>query len=367
MDLSAASSIYGAFYVPAFTVKVDGRVLTRDLPLAVNQVEVDKTLGGAAHFGFTTVNAFDLEQGEFLTAEGQPVFDVLRFGAKVEIAVGYGDHRKLEPILFGTITNLSTGFSEGGTPELSVSGYDNMFPLTLGKRSKSWKQVKDSDVVHLIAQGYGLSTDIASTKETHEQTEQNQESDLDFITKLAKRNHFEFYMTEKDVLRFGPPRDTSNGVLALAWSKGLLSFKPEANLASQISKVRVVGWDPEAKKSIIGEAVAGEESGKEPSRQSAGEYVKGLARKEVVLELRQPVFTQAEANERALAILSDHAKSFLTGEAECVGLPELAPDTNVSLNGLGKTFSKTYYVHSANHKVDGNGYRTRFKVKETSL
>ncbi|MBJ6127192.1 phage late control D family protein [Microvirga splendida] len=367
MDLSDASSRYDAFYVPAFTVKVDGRALTYEVPLAVNQVEIDKTLGGAAHFGFTIVNAFDQEKGEFVTATGQPAFDLLRFGAKVEIAVGYGDHRKLTPVLFGTITNLSTGFSEGGTPELSVSGYDNMFPLTLGKRSKSWKEVKDSDVVHLIAQGYGLSTDIVSTDETHEQIEQNQEGDLDFITKLAKRNHYEFYMTEKDVLRFGPPRDTSNGLMALAWSKGLLSFKPEANLASQISRVRVLGWDPEAKKAIVGEAVAGEESGKEPSRSSAGEYIKKFAKKDVVLEVRQPVFTQAEAKERATAILSDHAKAFLTGEAECVGLPELMPDTNVSLTGLGKTFSKIYYIHAANHKVDGNGYRTRFKVKETSL
>ena len=31
------------------------------------------------------------------------------------------------------------------------------------------------------------------------------------------------------------------------------------------------------------------------------------------------------------------------------------------------TFSKTYYVQQATHKVDSNGYRTRFKVKETGL
>ena len=30
-------------------------------------------------------------------------------------------------------------------------------------------------------------------------------------------------------------------------------------------------------------------------------------------------------------------------------------------------FSRTYYVHQATHKVDSSGYRTRFKVKDTSL
>ncbi|GAB3374139.1 hypothetical protein GCM10027431_26490 [Lysobacter rhizosphaerae] len=367
MELVAASDREGAFYVPSFTVKVDDQTLMHEVAIAVTQVEVDKTLGGAAHFSFTVANAFDAEKREFETASGSSLLDLLKFGSRVEIALGYGDHRRLSPILFGVITHLSTGFAEGGAPELSVSGYDNLFPLTLGKRSHSWKDATDSQIVSLIAKGYDLSTDITPTSQVHDQTEQNQESDVDFIAKLAKRNHYEFYMTARNVLRFAPPRDTRNGVIALAWGKGLLNFKPEANLASQISKVKIIGWDPESKKTIIGEASAGEESGAEASRQSGGQRLRAVRNGDVVLELRQPVFTQAEARERAKAVLSDHAKTFLTGEAECIGLPDLLPDTNVFLGQLGHPFSKNYYVHSANHKVDGNGYRTRFKVKETSL
>ena len=86
-----------------------------------------------------------------------------------------------------------------------------------------------------------------------------------------------------------------------------------------------------------------------------------------MLRLRQPVFTQSEANERAAAALNERAKRFLTGEAESIGLPEIRPDRNVSLENLGAMFSKTYYVQQATHKVDGSGYRTRFKVKETAL
>ena len=65
--------------------------------------------------------------------------------------------------------------------------------------------------------------------------------------------------------------------------------------------------------------------------------------------------------------LDERAKQFLTGEAEAVGLPELRPDRNVLLDKLGGPFSKTYYIQEATHKIDGNGYRTRFKVKETGL
>jgi len=38
-----------------------------------------------------------------------------------------------------------------------------------------------------------------------------------------------------------------------------------------------------------------------------------------------------------------------------------------NLANLGEPFSKTYYVQQTVHKVDSNGYRTRFKVKETGL
>jgi phage protein D len=86
-----------------------------------------------------------------------------------------------------------------------------------------------------------------------------------------------------------------------------------------------------------------------------------------VLEVRQPVFTEAEARRRAQAILNDHAKTFLTGDAECIGLPELLPDRNVTFGHLGEPFSKTYYIQQTVHKVDQSGYRTRVKVKEPSL
>ena len=79
------------------------------------------------------------------------------------------------------------------------------------------------------------------------------------------------------------------------------------------------------------------------------------------------MFTQAEADQRAKAALNERAKQFLTGEGEVVGLPEVRPDRNVQLDGLGVPFSKVYYIQQATHKIDSNGYRTRFKVKETGL
>ena len=159
--------------------------------------------------------------------------------------------------------------------------------------------------------------------------------------------------------------------MRLAWGEGLLSFKPEANLAGQISQGRGLRLGPEEEGDDRRDrASAGEESGgrqgQERRASSSRRFVKDPD-KQPSLRLRQPVFTQAEADKRAKAALNERAKQFLTGEAETIGLPEIRPDRNVQLDNLGAPFSKTYYIQQATHKIDSNGYRTRFKVKETAL
>ncbi|WP_395018468.1 phage late control D family protein [Dongia sp.] len=367
MDISDASRTYGAFYVPAFAIKVSGKDLVRELGIGVSQVEVDLTLGAAGRFSFTVVHTYDMERRAFLYADGQPLFGLLKFGAQVEIGIGYGDATKLKVMLQGVITEITTGFSESGAPELSVAGYDHLFPMTLGKRSQSWTDQSDSDVIAKLAKAHNLQTAIEPTAEKHPQIEQNQESDFEFVKKLAERNHFEFYVDQDKRLRFGPPHDKDDGIITLRWGESLLSFKPEVNLAAQVSTVEVYGWDPDTKKPIVGRAVAGEESGHDAKGKSGGERVKTALGIDPVLQLRQPVFTEAEAKRRAQAVLNDHAKRFLTGEAECIGLPELRPDRNVVFGNLGEPFSKTYYIQQTTHKADSGGYRARLKVKESTI
>lgn len=368
MELTALSSRYGNFFAPAFSLKIGGDDLTRDLLLAVAQVEVDLVLGAASRFAFTVTGAYSFKSHGFETGRGRDAIEVLDFGTSVDVHLGYGDARSTPLMMSGMITEVTTSFPEAGMPELSIAGYDHGFPLTIGKNSRTWSKALDSQAVSEIAAYNNLQAVIEPTSQRHEQIEQNQESDWEFMKKLAERNHYELYVDERKTLHFAPPDDKATAVAKMAWGEGLLTFKPEANLAGQVGKVEVYGWDRNAKKPIVGVAKAGEESGLQGK--SAGQRLETFVRdpdKLPTLRLRQPVFTQSEADERAKAALNERAKKFLTGDAECVGLPDLRPDRNVQLDKLGHPFSKTYYIQQATHKIDGNGYRTRFKVKETGL
>lgn len=370
MELTELARTYGEFYAPAFTISVGRQDLVRQSLVAVSQVEADLTLGAASRFSFTVVDAYSAKHQAFLAGDGADVLGILTFGAEVDIAMGYGDAKSMRPVMSGIITEINTSFPETGAPELSIAGYDHAFLLTGGKSTRTWTQARDSDAAHEIASFHNLRANIEATAERHAQIEQNQESDLEFLKKLADRNHFELFVDEQRTLHFRKPNDKATAIVRLAWGEGLLSFKPEANLAGQVSQVEVRGWNAKSKQEIVGIARTGQESGLDSRDRSAGQRLKGFVRdpaKQPVLRLRQPVFTQAEADERARAALNERAKQFLTGEAEALGLPEVRPDRNVQLDKLGVLFSKTYYVQQATHKVDGNGYRVRFKIKETGL
>ncbi|MGZ5442159.1 MAG: phage late control D family protein [Thermoanaerobaculia bacterium] len=366
-ELTTLARDYRDFYAPSYAVRLGKVDVMRDLLIPVSQVEVDLKLGGASRFHFTVTDCYDLEKGIFRTGRGIDVLSLLGFGAAVEVYMGYRDDKSMPIVMSGIITEIGTSFPEGGSPELSISGYDHGFRLTLGKSSHTWKEARDSAAVHDIASRNNLGAAIQTTEGEHAQIVQNNQSDWGFVEKLAKRNHFELYVDEERTLHFGKPNDEAAAVVRLTYGQGLLSFRPQANLAGQVSRVEVYGWDPNTKKAIVGKASAGEESGL--SGNSAGQYLNAFVRdpsKRPTLRLRQPVFTQAEANQRAKAALNDTAKEFLTGEGEAIGLPELRPDRNVLLDRIG-AFSKTYYIQQTKHKIDSNGYRTHFTVKEPGI
>src|SRR5262249_18771324 len=255
-----------------------------------------------------------------------------------------------------------------GLPQINVSGYDLSYPMTLGKRSNNWTDQTDTQVVKLIAAKYGLDVKADDTKVKHPKTEQSQESELQFLEKPAQRDGVEMYVYDK-TLSFRPPQNNIPAAVTLEWGKGLVSFAPEVNISEQISKVEVRGWDVQKKAEILGVASRGDEPGREPGRRSGAEYVKAVVKDDdaASLKIRIPVFSKQEAEQRAKAILKKRAEMLVQGSGESIGLPEIMADTNVELKGLGKMFSKTYYVDQSTHTISTSGYKTTFKVKDTTI
>jgi phage protein D len=369
MKFEALDRPYDDFYVPTFVVSVGGEDLLRDHFLAVTSIEVDLRLKSPGRFSVSIGNAYDWEARDFVAGEREDPIDLLEmlaFGAKVKIALGYGEPSALSPMIEGAITEVAASFTEDGNATLNLAGYDALYPLRLGRQSRHWDKAKLSDAISAVAGDNQLNAAVRSTGALLASIDQTQESDLAFIERMAELSGSTFYM-RGGKFYFGPRHEDRSPELEIPWGQGLTRFAPTANLANQTAGVEVHAWSALEAKAIVGRARPGDEKGRESRRKSGGQWLASAFAGGPKVVLNAPVRDQAEADARAQAILDAHAQQFVTGEGECIGVPTLLPDTNLALSGLGRAFSKTYYVSETTHLLDGNGYRTRFAVQEPML
>jgi len=358
-------------YVPAFELKVKNTDVVQKLFMEIASIQVDNPLTGAAHFTFTVNSTFDLEKREFAHLS-----DLFAFGSPVEIRMGYKGSKnnpELPLMLKGFVTSVSTSFPASGLPQITVGGFDLSYCMTKGKDSRFWSDTKDSDAVAEVANEYGLTAEVEDTRVKHPTIQKSTESDQQFLEKLAERNGFELFTFDQTLYFQRPASVRKTGpkgepVVTLEWGKGLLSFTPEINISEQVTSVEVRGWNVATKAEIVGRAGKGKEPRRDGSRRSGAEALQTCCGdKEAPLRIRVPVFSQQEANQWAEAILKKRSEMFVQGSGESIGLPELKAHENIELLGLGREFSKTYYVEQTTHTINTSGYRTTFKIKDTTI
>lgn len=350
---------YHNFYAPAFEVLVTGKNILKE-GMEVTAVKVENTVKAADSFSFTINNAFDTIKKDFNWLE-----EFLTVGKKVEIKMGYTD--RLKSVVFGPITAIDFSFPAGGFPTVEVRGLDISHLMMKGSKCISWDEVKDSEVANKIAAKYTLdSVEIEETRLKYPKTMQDGESDFRFLSRLAARNGFEFYVLGK-TLYFRDPSKKQQELLTLEWGKNLLSFSPRINIAGQVAGVEVRSWDDKAKQVIVGKAGRGDEAGLGGGSKSGGEIVGELFGSQLVEHLSCTVRSQEEAELKAKTEYNKLASKLLTGNGEALGIPEIMPGGYIRLEGLGKTFSRTYYISGTQHTISSLGYRTSFKVEGNKI
>jgi phage protein D len=359
MDIIELESKYRNFYSPTATIKVDDKDLLTE-GVEVLSTTVDNSLEGADQFSFVVNNAFDIDKRQMNWID-----NLFAIGKRVEIKMGYLD--KLELMLLGLITDVKTDYPASGLPQITVSGYDYSYRMMKCRKSEALDKKKDSQVVPAIAKEYGLKVGgLDDSKLELPRVEKSQESDFQFLTRLARYNGYEFYVF-KNTLYFKKPENEASPTVTLEWGKGLVSFSPEVNLSNQYKKVEVLGWDNKAKKPIVGTATIKDLPVRDKKRKSGGELLKPVMdKRDAVYRERRPVFSKQEAKIKAIGIFKKLAEGLVKGRGEAVGIPELFIDQNIELKGLGDRFNRIYYIESTQHSFTTSGYQTTFNVKETT-
>jgi len=342
--------------VPDFTVRVNGSDLPPDARGEVTKIIVEESLDSASTFAIELSN-WDMDTQQVKWSDAS----LFQPGDVVEIQMGYVE--TLETVMVGEITGLELSFPEQARAMLTVRGYDRLHRFRRGRRTRSYLQVKDSDVARQIASDLGLTPDVEDSGEVHPYLLQMNQTDIDFLLARARTIGYELLVEDK-TLRFRKVRHNRGKTVTLDFLHGLMTFYAYLSTADQVTQVTVGGWDPKAKQPLVGRAQASDVTAMQGSK-VAPAAVQSLFGARTLAVVDVPVATQNEADLLAKGLFNDIALNYIVGEGTAVGNPAIKVGTVIELGGLGQRFSGLYYVVQVAHVWDGQ-FVTHIQVRRNA-
>lgn len=334
-------------------------------------------------------------------------------GTKIEIVGMKAGDSTGTSLIKGEITSIEARCVDGVI--LSIArGYERAHRLQRAKRTKTYVNMKDSDIARKVAQNAGLTIgDIDTSSTTHVHIAQVAQTDWDFLTERAREIGFEtgvvggkFFFRKAS----GMPAGGLGGALAgaasavagalglggaLTFRQNLLTFLPRISAANITPSVEVRVWDPKTARVAVGTADAktgtATISGEDP-KALANSFTDGLLPSPPSLPALPPIpglpkldFGSAPGDksyvvvDRPLAVgsaadgaademakgLADHISStFAEAEGDAIGDPSIQAGEQVDIKGVPKIFRGKWTVTNAKHIFDAaeGGYHTRFFV-----
>ncbi|MGA1871572.1 MAG: phage late control D family protein [bacterium] len=345
--------------VPEFRVSINGSELSEEAVVDIIDVTVHTEINAASMFTIEMIN-WDRSAVQVTWVDDEQFSP----GNEVKIEGGYVDWS--EELIVGEIIGLDAEFNANDIPSLIVRGYDHRHRLLRGRNTRSFIDMKDSDIASQIASETGLAAETEDTGTVLKYVAQSNQTDLEFLQDRAHRIGYEVTIKDK-TLYFRPRQNTSGEVLILTREEDLLEFYPCLSTMGLPGKVIVRAYNPGEKKEIIGEAGIGDEfttmggatSGPQAAQDAFDEATSSI--------VDCPVFSQAEADQMALGRFNDMALTYIKGEGVCIGRPDLQAGTVIKIEDIGERLSGLYYVTSVTHIFSANrGYSTAFTVRRNA-
>jgi phage protein D len=288
----------------------------------------------------------------------------LQLGKDLEIKVAGKGERATTSIFKGQIAAVEPEFGAQGVV-ISIRAYDKAHKLNRQRKTRTFQQMSASDMIRKIAGESGLqAANVESTSVVHEFFQQSNETDWDFMWRLALMHDFEVVVKDT-TLEFRPAnKGGSEPAVALKYQDTMISFRPRMSGVQQPKTVNIRAWDPKSKKVVTGTSANGTTSSQA-----------GVQRAKVSNDLGggttaiadRVAANNGEANELAKSTLNRMSDAFYEADGVAFGNPKIKAGGKIQVQGVGQQFSGAYTVTSSTHSYRGaSGYQTSFQISGRS-
>ncbi len=287
----------------------------------------------------------------------------IQIGSEIEVLLSATDATSLTSVFKGKVVSLEPEFAQGTT--LGFRAYDGSHLLHQTKVADTYQNMTAGDIAQKIAgrNGTGVGT-IDSGGPAYDFVQQNNETDWEFLWKLAGRIDFEVLVIDHKLYfrKAGPPAGTQD--INLKWGDNLISFKPRISGVQQVDQVTVRARNRQQTTPYESTTSLVEpDSAIGISRATAAAALSGGT----MVVADRPVHSQQEAGDLADAYASHMAAGYLEAQGVAKGNPAIKAGSKVKVDGIGTSFGGTYVVSSCTHLFQGtHGYRTIFSTSGRS-
>jgi len=328
-----------------FTINVGGspipdyeRVLSIHIEKRINRISVARIV---ILDGDSSTGTFDASSSDTFVP-----------GGVVSIELGYDTSSTV--IFKGIITGQSIRIDPSVGSALEVECRDEAIKMIVGRKSLTFSQKKDSDIISSIIGTYsGLTSDVAATNTEWPEQIQYYVTDWDFIMARAETNGMVITTLNGKVSVFKPDADTSS-VLTVGYGDGLYTFNADLNAVTQLGNVKASSWD--YKNQVVSSAEASS-SIAGPGNISSKTLSEVIGLSDFQLQTTAALESADLTNwSNAQLIKSEFSK--IIGEAKIQGNASVNPGNYITLQGLGDRFTGDYLVSGVVHNFSEGNWMT---------
>ena len=274
-------------------------------------------------------------------------------GSELEIKLGY--HGENVSVFKGIIISHSNSIQSSGGSHLNIEAKDKAVKMTIGRRSKHFNNMTDSDMVEEIIGKYGLEKEIEPSSISYPNVVQYDMTDWDFILMRMDRIGLICKMEDGKIV-FKKPDTSASPLLNIQFGMSILNYDASVDAREQTQTITAHAWDYNALEAI-------DTSANEPFiANEAGNFtIRSLSDTLGVDDYRLVhggKLSQEEIQAWADAKAQKQRLAKVTGSVQINGSSDVLVDSFIALNGVGERFNGPVYVNAVKHQLEAGTWKT---------
>lgn len=275
------------------------------------------------------------------------------------IQVNIGRDGKNATAFKGMIVRHKVQVKENGKGDLIVECRDEAIRMAVGRRSRYYQNLKDSDLYDALVHPYAhLSSDAQATKLVHKELVQHHLTDWDFLVLRAEANAM-MVNVQDGVVHIKRPVTTGSPVVEVHYGSSVLEFEAELDARNQFQNVEAKSWD------YHDQAVFKADSDGVPGWVESGNITSATLSQAINLdhfELHHSGYLpEQELQDWADGQMLRSRIAKIRGRAKCTGFAGVQPGDLVKISGVGDRFSGNVVVTAVRQEIGQGTWDTHIQ------